>query len=71
MTDDTARVARLMKVVETLVAELNRQGLAEIVADRGFDPIELAIQASACAVGMNVVKSGLEPDHVHLAHYCI
>jgi hypothetical protein len=42
MTDDTARLARLMKFIEALVAELNRQGLAEIVADR----------AGACRAGL-------------------
>jgi hypothetical protein len=52
MTDETARVARLMKVAEALVAELNRQGFAEIIiADGDFDPIELAKVAIKAADG--------------------
>jgi hypothetical protein len=31
-----------MKVTEALVAELDRQGVAEALADLGFDPIEMA-----------------------------
>jgi hypothetical protein len=42
MTDEIVRVARLMKVTEALVAELDRQGVAEALADLGFDPIEMA-----------------------------
>jgi hypothetical protein len=42
MTDQTAEVARLMKVTEAVVEELARQGVLEIVADYGFDPIEMA-----------------------------
>jgi hypothetical protein len=42
MTDETAQTARLMKVVEVLVAELSRQGVAETLAGLGFDPMPLA-----------------------------
>ena len=42
MTDEIVRVARLMKVTEALVAELDRQGVAEALADLRFDPIEMA-----------------------------
>ena len=42
MTDQTAEVARLMKVAEAVVEELARQGVLEILADEGFDPIEMA-----------------------------
>jgi hypothetical protein len=42
MTDQTAEVARLMKVTEAVVEELARQGVLEIVADYGFDPTEMA-----------------------------
>jgi Holliday junction resolvasome RuvABC DNA-binding subunit len=42
MTDEIVRVARLMKVTEALVAELDRQGVAEALADLGFDPTEMA-----------------------------
>ena len=39
MTDQTAEAARLMKVTETVVEELARQGVLEIIADEGFDPV--------------------------------
>jgi hypothetical protein len=42
MTDETAETARLMKVIEAIVAELDRQGVAEAVADLGFDPAAMA-----------------------------
>ncbi|MGY4568394.1 MULTISPECIES: hypothetical protein [Bradyrhizobium] len=41
MVDLTAETARLMKVTEAIVRELDRQGVAEAVADLGFDPMEL------------------------------
>jgi hypothetical protein len=42
MTDETAKSARIMKVVEAVVAELERQGVAAALADLGFDPLRLA-----------------------------
>jgi len=42
MTDETAKSARLLKVVDAVVAEFERQGVAEALADLGFDPLELA-----------------------------
>ena len=42
MTDETVKTARLMKVVEVMVAELARQGVAETLADLSFDPMALA-----------------------------
>ncbi|MGY4167478.1 hypothetical protein [Bradyrhizobium sp. USDA 4529] len=51
MTDTTAQTARLMKVTEAIVAELNRQGVAEAVADLGFDPLEMARVAIRAADG--------------------
>ncbi len=42
MTDDTAKAARLMKVIDVIVAELDRQGVAKMLADVGFDPAPLA-----------------------------
>ena len=42
MTDTTAETARLMKVTEAIVAELDRQGIVEALANLGFDPLELA-----------------------------
>jgi hypothetical protein len=40
--DETAEAARLMKVVDEIVAELERQGVAEAMANLGFDPLALA-----------------------------
>ncbi|TYO65487.1 hypothetical protein FXV83_16255 [Bradyrhizobium hipponense] len=42
MTDSSAELARLMKVSEAIVAELERQGVADAVADLGFDPMRMA-----------------------------
>lgn len=42
MSETAAELARLMKVVEAIVAELERQGVANAVADLGFDPIPMA-----------------------------
>jgi sulfur carrier protein ThiS len=42
VTDKAAEVSRLMKVTEAVVAELERQGVAEALANLGFDPIEMA-----------------------------
>jgi hypothetical protein len=42
MTDQTAETARLMKVTEAVVEEIARQGVLEILAEEGFDPMEMA-----------------------------
>jgi hypothetical protein len=42
MSDVTAKTARLMRVTDAVVAELHRQGVAEVVADLGFDPTRMA-----------------------------
>jgi hypothetical protein len=42
MRDETAMTARLMRVVEAVVDELNRQGVAEVMANHGFDPTRMA-----------------------------
>ena len=42
MIDKTSETARLMKVVEVMVAELARQGVVETLADLDFDPMALA-----------------------------
>ena len=42
MTDKAAELGRLMKVTEAVVAELERQGVAEAIANLGFDPTEMA-----------------------------
>jgi hypothetical protein len=43
MTDEIANTARLMKVAEAVVDELDRQGVAEALASLGFDPMEMAV----------------------------
>ncbi|MCC8939344.1 hypothetical protein H8A99_23425 [Bradyrhizobium sp. Arg68] len=42
MTDPTAEQARLMKVAEAIVREMDRQGVADALADLGFQVIDLA-----------------------------
>jgi hypothetical protein len=42
MADKAAEIARLWKVTEAVVAELERQGVAEVLANLGFDPNEMA-----------------------------
>jgi hypothetical protein len=42
MTDETAEVARLMKVTEVICEELAQQGVFEILSDEGFDAAKLA-----------------------------
>ncbi|WP_439375364.1 hypothetical protein [Bradyrhizobium sp. DASA03120] len=42
MSETPAEMARLMKVAEAIVAELERQGVAEAVANLGFDPMRMA-----------------------------
>jgi hypothetical protein len=51
MTDQTAEAARLMKVTEAVVEELARQGVVEIMADEGFDPVEMARAVMKAADG--------------------
>jgi hypothetical protein len=40
--DETARVARLMNVCDAIIDELQRQGVADLVADHGFKVTEMA-----------------------------
>jgi hypothetical protein len=42
MNDETSRTARLMNVAEAAVAEFERQGVAEVLSNLGFDPMALA-----------------------------
>lgn len=42
MNDETARMARLMKVLDAMISELSRQGLVEPMTNLGFDPMALA-----------------------------
>jgi hypothetical protein len=42
MSDMTAKMARLMRVTYAVIAELDRQGVAEAMANLGFDPSRMA-----------------------------
>jgi hypothetical protein len=39
---EAAELARLWKVTDAVVAELERQGVAEVLANLGFNPTEMA-----------------------------
>ena len=62
MSDATAETARLMKVVDAIVRELDRQGVAEALADLGFDPMELARVVVRAADG-EVIPFRRPPSH--------
>jgi hypothetical protein len=40
--DETARIARLMNVCDAIIDQLQRQGIAEVMACRGFKLTEMA-----------------------------
>ncbi|WFU57714.1 hypothetical protein QA639_09465 [Bradyrhizobium pachyrhizi] len=65
MVDLTAETARLMKVTESIVAELDRQGVAEGVADLGFDPLEVA-HIVIRAADVDLVPVSKDADLMHL-----
>jgi hypothetical protein len=65
MTDQTAEAARLMKVAEAVVEELARQGVVEIMADEGFDPVEMARAVIKAADG-DVVPLKRAPHSIDL-----
>jgi hypothetical protein len=51
--DDSATAARLIRVAEAVMGELHRQGFSKVLADRRFDPVEIAmavIKAEGCDV---------------------
>jgi hypothetical protein len=51
MQDSAAETARLLKVIDAIILELARQGVAEALADLGFDPTGLAKVAIRAADG--------------------
>ena len=61
MTDEIVKTARLMKVVEVMVAEFARQGVAETLAGLGFDPMALAKVVITAADG-NVIDLNSRRD---------
>jgi hypothetical protein len=49
MTNETAKTARLIKVMDEIIKELERQGVAEVLANLGFNPramVEVVIRAA-------------------------
>ena len=42
MSDETAKMARLMRATDAVIEELDRQGVTEVMANLGFDPMQLA-----------------------------
>jgi hypothetical protein len=46
MTDDTARIARLMNVCDAIIEELQRHGVADVMAGRDFRVADLAVASS-------------------------
>jgi hypothetical protein len=42
MTDESAKKARLMRVMDVMIEELQRQGLAEVLSNLNFDPRAMA-----------------------------
>lgn len=58
MTVSVADMATLMNVVEAIVAEMERQGVAGAVADLGFDPTPMAKAVIRAADGVVVPFPG-------------
>jgi hypothetical protein len=57
-----------MKVTEAVVEELARQGVLEIMADKGFDPVEMARAVIKAADGGEVRWSdAFRPRHAQAA----
>ena len=42
MSDETAMMARLMRMTDAVIEELDRQGVIEVVSNLGFDPMRMA-----------------------------
>jgi hypothetical protein len=62
MRDDTAKAARLMKVMDEMIKELQRQGVAEALANLGFNPRALAEVVIKAADGDVVAFPGGRRD---------
>jgi hypothetical protein len=63
MTDDIATTARLMKIAEAAVDEFERQGVAEVLANLNFDPMELARAVIKAADGDVIQFPGSPRGH--------
>jgi hypothetical protein len=62
MTDETAKMARVMKVMDEMIKELQRQGVAETLADLQFNPRALAEVVIKAADGDVVAFPGVRRD---------
>jgi hypothetical protein len=49
--DQTAATARTMKIIEAIVEEFDRQGVADLLSERAFDVTALAKAALKAADG--------------------
>jgi hypothetical protein len=58
MSDEIAKAARLMKVTDAVILELDRQGVAEAVSELGFDPTEMAKAVIRAADGDVILFPG-------------
>jgi hypothetical protein len=63
MSDDAATTARLMKVAEVAVEEFDRQGVAEVLANLNFAPMELARAVIKAADGDVIQFPGSPRGH--------
>jgi hypothetical protein len=63
MSDLTAKTARLMRATDAVMEELDRQGVAEVVAAHGFDPIEMAKAVLRAADGDVIQFPGRPRGH--------
>lgn len=55
MSDPVAETSQLLNVMDAIIAELDRQGLAEVVSDAGIDIRALAKAILKAAEGADVV----------------
>lgn len=71
MSESSAETARLMNVVEAIVAELERQGVAQTLDDLSFDLMAMARPSSARPMATSSPFSrtrGGRNDNVHCTH---
>jgi hypothetical protein len=52
MSNKTPKMARLMRATDAVLEELDRQGVAEVMANLGFDPMQMANGSSGQRTAM-------------------
>jgi hypothetical protein len=62
MTDESAKKARLMRVMDEMIKELQRQGVAEVLSNLNFNPGALAEVVIKAADGDVVPFPGARQD---------